>query len=167
MTAVRSDEQLARAAARGDRAAFTALVRRYAAGLAAFCRGLLGDAGRAEDAAQEAFLKVYRALPRFDPERRFAPWLYKIAQNACVDAIRAEREVPAAGGDAVPLSREDDGRLEEAMSELPPKHQAVLHYKYRLGMNAAEIAEQMGLGHADVRVCLHRAIRFLRGRIRG
>ena len=64
-----------------------------------------------------------------------------------------------------PISSVDTVRLEEAIRELPEKHRIILHHKYRRGLNAAEIAAELGLTHEDVRVCLHRAIRRLRERM--
>ena len=67
--------------------------------------------------------------------------------------------------DHPPIPSDDGGQLDGAVAALPEKHRAILHYKYGLDMNAAEIAEQMGLSHSDVRVSLHRAIRTLRERL--
>jgi RNA polymerase sigma-70 factor (ECF subfamily) len=166
--AVRPDEALAREAARGDRGAFELLVRRHAGPLLAFCRGIVRDGSEAEDRVQEAFVKAYRALSRFDPARPFASWLYKIAQNVCRDALRGRKEASLPPGHPAPrppLAGDALGRLDDALEVLPAKHRMVLHYKYRLGMNAAEIAAQLGLSHEDVRVTLHRAIRTLRERM--
>ena len=164
--ALRPDETLALEAARGDRRAFEELVRKYAGPIAAFCRDIVRDAAEAEDRAQEAFLRAYRGLATFDPSRPFSSWLYKIAQNACIDALRARPEPPPAPApEGRPLGSDALGRLEAALEGLTAKQRMVLHYKYRLGLNAAEIAAQLGITHEDVRVTLHRAIRALRGRM--
>lgn len=167
MTAERPDADLAREAASGDRDAFAALVRRHGAALYAFCRRIVRDAAEAEDRVQEAFVKAYRSLGAFDPACRFEGWLYRIAQNACIDALRRREPTEPLPPDpvAAPLSEVDAGRLEEAIGELSAKQKVILHHKYRRGLNAAEIAAEMGLTHEDVRVCLHRAIRRLRERL--
>lgn len=163
---VRTDEQLARDAARGRRDAFEALVRKHTGPLLSFCRRLVRDRAEAEDRVQETFLKAYRKISTFDPARSFASWLYKIAQNVCIDALRSGGSLPkSAPGTVPPLAGVDDGRLETAVAALPAKVQAILHYKYRLGFNAAEVAAQLGLSHEDVRVSLHRAIRALREKL--
>lgn len=164
--AVRPDETLALEAARGDRRAFEELVRKYAGPIAAFCREIVRDAAEAEDRAQEAFLRAYRGLGTFDPARSFSSWLYRIAQNVCIDALRGRPETaPEARTDRPPLTSDALGRLDDALERLTAKQRLVLHYKYRLGLNAAEIAAQAGLSHEDVRVTLHRAIRALRERM--
>jgi RNA polymerase sigma-70 factor (ECF subfamily) len=166
MQLMTTDEHLATQAAAGDQAAFEALVRKHSPRLVAFCRHLVGGSD-AEDCAQEAFLRVHRHLRSFDPERRFASWLYKIAQNLCMDVMRS-RDIPeplAGPAEYPPLSPGPSDRLEQAVSSLPVKYRAVLYQKYRLNLNAAEIADQMGMSHDHVRVCLHRAIRLLRERL--
>ena len=166
IAARRTNEVLALSAARGNRDAFEELVRRHTPSLLAFCRRFSRDRAEAEDRVQDAFIKAYRNLSKFDPSRSFVSWLYKIAQNACLDGIRTRESArPASGGGGQPISSDGEGRLDGAVASLPEKHRAILHYKYGLDMNAAEIAAQMGLTHSDVRVCLHRAIRMLRERL--
>jgi RNA polymerase sigma-70 factor, ECF subfamily len=163
-----TDEALASRAARGDHAAFEALVRRHAGPLLAFCRRLLGDATEAEDRVQEAFMRAFRNLDRFDASRRFGSWLYRIAQNACVDTLRARRdwapidEVDPPGRDAAPLTADASPALTRAVSELPARQRAVVHLKYTLGLDALEIAERLDMTPGNVRVVLHRAIKTLR-----
>lgn len=162
-----ADEALAARAARGDHAAFEALVGRHAGPLLGFCRRLLGDATEAEDKVQEAFMRAFRHLDRFDPSRRFGSWLYRIAQNACVDALRARREwAPIEEvdppGDAAPLTADASPVLTRAVSDLPARQRAVVHLKYTLGLDALEIAERLDMTPGNVRVVLHRAIKTLR-----
>lgn len=162
-----TDEALAARAARGDHAAFEALVQRHAGPLLAFCRRLLGDATEAEDKVQEAFMRAFRHLDRFDASRRFGSWLYRIAQNACVDALRARREWAPLDevdppGRAAPLTAEASPALTRAVSELPARQRAVVHLKYTLGLDALEIAERLDMTPGNVRVVLHRAIKTLR-----
>ena len=162
----RTDEALALMAARGDREAFEELVRLHTPALLSFCRRFSRDRAEAEDRVQETFLKAHRNLSTFDPSRSFVSWLTKIAQNTCLNGIRSrERPLPLSREDHPPISSDDGGQLDGAVAALPEKHRAILHYKYGLDMNAAEIAEQMGLSHSDVRVSLHRAIRTLRERL--
>lgn len=72
----------------GDRAAFAKLVLRYEQPLYGYLRRLLRHDEAAEDAFQETWYRVLRAVNRFNPEFRFAPWLYRIATNLCRDAAR-------------------------------------------------------------------------------
>jgi RNA polymerase sigma-70 factor (ECF subfamily) len=160
------DEELASRAAHGDSAAFEALVRRHAEGLYAHCRGLMADTAGIDDVVQDALLKAYRSLGTFDPGRPFAPWLYRIAQNVCIDVLRRRKDwEPLQDGEQAAVSSAGSDPMEGLLSSLPGKYRAILQHKYALGLNAAEIAERLQLTHADVRVCLHRALKILRERL--
>ncbi len=164
-----SDEDLASQAAFGEASAFETLVRRYLAPLLAFCSHLLQDRVEAEDRVQEAFLKAYAKLGTFDPDGKFASWLFKIAQNCCIDTLRARKAWEPVENRAAPIPHEPyferADRLERVVAELPAKYRMVLHYKYRLDYTTAEIAEQLDTSPEDVRICLFRAIRRVRERL--
>lgn len=88
----------------GDERAFEALVTQYERFVYAIALKLLGNEQDALDASQETFIKLYRALPSFRGESKFSVWLYRMANNVCIDMLR-KRSVPA-----VSLSGgEDDG----------------------------------------------------------
>ena len=72
----------------GDDLAFTRLVEKYQRPVYNLCYRMLGNAGDAEDAAQEAFLRAYKSLNRYDQKRPFATWLLSIASHYCIDQPR-------------------------------------------------------------------------------
>ena len=76
-------ERLAHQAAAGDERAFTTLVERYHARCLRFARNLGLPSQDAEEAVQDAFVRVYRALPRFRDDARFEPWLFRVLANRC------------------------------------------------------------------------------------
>ena len=71
-----------------DEAAFEALFRKYARRVADFAATIVGSKARAEEIAQEAFVQVYRARSRYQPQARFVTWLYRIVSNLCVSEVR-------------------------------------------------------------------------------
>src|ERR671914_1464692 len=77
----------------GDQEAFTALIRHYDPGLRRLAYRLLGDRERMDDALQEAYVKAFRALPRFRGDSSLGTWLYRIAYNACLDELERSRRV--------------------------------------------------------------------------
>ena len=106
-----SDGDLIESVATGDRDAFDELYKRYARAVLGLALRRLGDRGRAEDAAQEAFVAIWRSARTYDPSRgNGAPWLYAVARNAITDGLRrtptpvAELE-DGPGGDPDPADR--------------------------------------------------------------
>jgi RNA polymerase sigma-70 factor, ECF subfamily len=86
----------------GNRAAFRILVERHQGPLTNFLHHLTSDQGQAEELAQDVLLRVYRAAPRYRPEARFTTWLYRIATNLALNALRARRRKPT-------VSLDDEG----------------------------------------------------------
>ncbi len=86
-----SDEKLVELALDGDEDAYGALVRRYQRRLTAFLGQLVGDIELARELAQEAFIRAWSALERFDPRYRFSTWLFRIAHNLGIDHLRRRR----------------------------------------------------------------------------
>src|SRR5688500_12610293 len=85
---VQGDAALAREASRGSRDAFAQLVDRHKRAVHGLCARLLGDREEARDAAQEAFVRAYSSLARYDAAQPFAPWVLRIARNHCLDLLR-------------------------------------------------------------------------------
>jgi RNA polymerase sigma-70 factor (ECF subfamily) len=170
------DAELARRAREGDDGAYEELVKRY--GQIAFRVAWLitRDRGEAEDAAQEAFMKAYYALPRFRPDAPFRPWLLRIVANEARNRARSGRRrrglvLRAAAGsdrDAAPspetaaLALEDRQALIAALDALSPPDRAVIGYRYLLGLSESETAEVLGVRLGTVKSRLSRAMARLR-----
>ena len=108
-----TDEELVAAILGGNEEAFRDLVQRYQSRVVNYLFRILRDLEDAHDLAQEVFLRVYRALDRFDPKYRFSTWLFRVAQNAAIDRIRKRRLK------VVSLTRPDGGEREGGDWELP------------------------------------------------
>ena len=80
-------------AIKGDDLAFSRLVEAYQRPVYNLCYRMMGNANDAEDAAQETFIRAYKALNRYDPSRKFSTWLLSIASNYCIDQHR-RRKLP-------------------------------------------------------------------------
>lgn len=109
----RTDEQLVTAAREGDRAATDILLRRYYDRIHAVCRRIAGSTRDADDAAQEAMIRVVRNLDRFDGRAAFSTWLYRVATNAALDELRRRRRRPQ-----LRIVNPDDDRSDDPIDEL-------------------------------------------------
>jgi RNA polymerase sigma-70 factor (ECF subfamily) len=141
---------------------------------------LLGDADRARDVVQEAFLKLCRQSPA-ELDGKLTPWLYTVTRNRCVDLLRKEHPMssltqaqpaapPGSGGPGVcvdPLEaveRDESASLaQRALGDLPPNQQEVVRLKFEQGLSYKQIAEVTGLTVTNVGYLLHTALKTLRG----
>lgn len=165
---------LARKAQSGDQAAFATLVQRYSGAIFNQAYRMLNDAHEAEDAVQEVFLRAYRNLASFDPERRFVTWLLTIGSNHCIDRLRRRRMrwltlddvafwLPSAetGPEGRALLDERRMAVQRALQRLPENYRAVTVLRYWHDLSYLEIAASLGLTEATVKTRLHRARKML------
>jgi RNA polymerase sigma-70 factor (ECF subfamily) len=172
-TLIADDEAIERAR-RGDHAAFGALVERYqeVAFRAAYL--IVRDATAAEDVAQDAFIRAYRALRSFRQGEPFRPWLLRIVTNAALNEVRSRnRRTGMLGRVAAIAPRSADppdvalgdqhaSMLARAINELSPDDRVVLHLRYFLELPEREIATAIGKPPGTVKSRLHRASKRLR-----
>jgi RNA polymerase sigma-70 factor, ECF subfamily len=123
---------------------------------------MLKDAGRAEEVTQDIFLKVWRALPSYDGRALVSTWLYAIARNACLSAIRAEsyrRTEPLehAAEPAAPPRAGGDVDWERLLARLPDAQRNVVRLYYFEDRDVREVAERLGLAVGTVKSHLFRA----------
>lgn len=102
---------------RGDRGAFRVLVETHQGAVTNLIHHLIADQGRAEELAQDVFLQVYRAAPRYRPDARFTTWLYRIATNVALNALRARTRKPTVSLDAL----ESNDRGQQARVAVAPR----------------------------------------------
>lgn len=164
-----------RLARQGDAQAFSRLVDMYAKPVHNLCYRMLGNTEDAEDAAQEAFLRAFKAIHRYDPQRKFASWLLSIAANYCIDQHRRSRlrtisldDSPEASlGDRSPgpaaslVARETSDELQGLLAALDPRDRAAIILYYWHELPYQEIAEQLSMTEGALKSRLHRARRTL------
>jgi RNA polymerase sigma-70 factor, ECF subfamily len=160
----------------GDKSAFDDLYLRYYSRLCRFCFRRLGDIAEAEDTAQEAFARAWKAMPTFNGERRFYPWLSVIASHLCVDVMRrSSRTTPVGaeeldlatspvdgGQEAVVEQRHDRELLVQAMGRISPRHREVLRLREGYEWSYQQIADHQGVQVSTIETLLFRARRSLR-----
>jgi RNA polymerase sigma-70 factor (ECF subfamily) len=151
----KSDLMLVQAAQSGDRHAFNELVCRHRSGVVNVVYRMCGDAELAEEAAQEAFLRAWQHLPSYNPLYAFRSWLYRIAVNAALDALRRERpgldepdELPHPNPIQPEAALESAQRAElvrQAVLALPPACRAVVVLREYEGLSYQEIGMALGI----------------------
>jgi RNA polymerase sigma-70 factor (ECF subfamily) len=162
----------------GDLAAYEELVRRYESLAFRTAYLMCGDPAEAEDAAQEGFIRAYRALGAFQLGRPFRPWLLRIVANQAINRRKAEvrRQGLAerfgaflrSGGaspsvEAQVVADERSDTLWQAVRQLKPEEQTVVYLRYYLELSEAELAEALQCPPGTVKSRLHRALRRLQG----
>ncbi len=168
----------------GDHEAFRTLVERYQGRAYRLALRVLGDEEQARDVVQEAFLKAYSALDRFEGRSRFYTWLYRLVFNLCIDAKRRDRSAdqvewseeqsldvaPSPGlgaSDAGSPNRELERKelrelMARAIEQLPADARRTFVLREVDGLSYAEIAEALGIPKGTVMSRLHHARRRLR-----
>jgi RNA polymerase sigma-70 factor (ECF subfamily) len=160
----------------GDIEAFTSLVQAYQRPVFSLCYRMLGNAQDAEDAAQETFLKAFRHLARYDPQRRFLNWILAMASNHCIDQIRRSKRRTAVPLEALPeailpadtlgpeaAAQQADSRqmVQQLTLELEATDRAALMLYYWHDMSYEGIAAALGISISAVKSRLYRARRQL------
>jgi RNA polymerase sigma-70 factor (ECF subfamily) len=165
------DEQaLVFAAKQGDQEAFGGLVRLHQKRMYAVARAIVLVHEDAEDAVQEAFVRAYQALDRFNPEQAFGAWLNRIVANAALDIarrrkVRSTDELHDAFADAFRDPGESDElrrRLSTALQMLPERMRSVIVLHDVEGFAHAEIGLMLGIPEGTARSDLHHARQRLR-----
>lgn len=163
------------AAQDGDQQAFTFLIQRYERAVYNLCYRMLGNPNEAEDAAQEAFLRAYKALGRYDPERKFSTWVLSIASNYCIDQLRKKRlfalsldempyldvsdRGPGPEGELLMAERQDE--VHGLLDVLNDTDRAAVIMRYWHELSYDEIGEALSLTNSAVKSRLHRARRSM------
>ena len=188
MSSEASDLSLVQLAQKGDAGAFDALVRRYQHKVVKLVMRYVRDPAEAEDVAQEAFIKAYRALPRFRGDSAFYTWLYRIAINTAKNVIAARGRSPieydldrpegeesadlqarmkdTATPEAMALTEEIRSTVNAAIEALPEDLRNAIVLRELEGMSYEEIAEAMECPVGTVRSRIFRAREAIDNRLR-
>jgi RNA polymerase sigma factor (sigma-70 family) len=171
------EQQLIERARRGDMAAYEALVQQYETLAFRAAYLITRDDGEAADAAQEAFVRAYRALGSFRSGAPFRPWLLRIVTNLALNRLQANRrrqnmterytrqvmvETGHVSIDGLVLQRDQRQRLLQAVGRLNPDQQALISLRYFLELPEAEVAATLKIPIGTVKSRLHRTLAKLR-----
>jgi len=174
------DSVLIARAVRGDSAAYEEIVQRYQQVAFRTAYVIAGSAADAEDAAQEAFVKAYRALDRFRLDADFRPWLLRIVANEARNRVRSsgrrqQLELRLSEGfrpgdaapspEAVAVATDERRRLLAIVNALSDEDRLVITSRYFLELNVEETAAALGIPEGTVKSRLSRALARLKDRV--
>jgi RNA polymerase sigma-70 factor (ECF subfamily) len=180
------DTRLARLARKGDQRAFAEIVGIYKDKLYHLAYRMTGNRQEAEDVVQDAFLRVFKNLDRYDEKQKFSTWIYRIATNLCIDRLRKRRTVYSLdsessehdGLDGYSMLPSDDRTpeselllsetqrtIQQAMETLPAKYKSVMVLRYMQDLSLQEISEVLDMPVTTVKTRVHRGREFLRKKL--
>lgn len=167
-----------------DEAAFEELIRQYEKKVYTLCFRMCGNSEDAEEAAQDAFLALWRGIDRFRQESSLSTWIYRLATNACIDTLRRRKKQSGSVSlddeelfvDAVDTSpqpqetvehREAQKLLQKGLSALPEEYRKVLILREIEGLSYTEIAESASIELGTVKSRISRGRSLLRNFLSG
>jgi RNA polymerase sigma-70 factor (ECF subfamily) len=169
------ERELVERCRRGDEGAFEELIEQFKDLVFALIARTVQDKSRAEDLAQDVFLRIHRGLPYFRGEARLSTWIYRIVANACVQEHGRQPGATVSldderGGERLTPSAVDRGfgdlelrdRLEKAIARLPTNSRLLVAAHYLDGVRYEDLAEAFGLPLGTVKTQLYRAKQQLR-----
>jgi len=173
-----SDESIARRVQAGNADAFALLMERYQEKLMRYARKFLSDRDDAKDIVQDTFIKAYENIQSFDAERAFSPWIYRIAHNEFVNALKKKHArrttftidfdtlfphlTAPDTADSAALDRDLKETIERHLEAIDPKYREPLVLYYIEGMDYRHISEIMQIPISTVGVRLARARAILK-----
>ncbi len=185
---INEDADLIRGALAGDQRACRDLVRRYQRPVYSVLMRVVRRSEDAEDLTQETFIRMFRALDRYDLERPFTAWLFTIATRLAIDHLRRRRvttfslnvaepgsteehtidvEDPGLKPDEITSNAEEERRTQDLIDSLPEHYRIVVLLRHQQDLSYEEIAEALNLPLGTVKARIHRARALLRTRIEG
>lgn len=172
------DKHILQRAQSGDRMAFGTIMNQYQSYAYRVAWGMLLHAEDASDVVQESFIRVWKHLPKYDPQIRFTTWLYQIVMNLCRDALRKRKkqrlhlsvdsyesryEIPSGKNVEKQFADQDlIRRLMDAMQTLPLKQRMVFVLRDLEDMSLSEIAVQLKISKDSVKTHLYLARKWIR-----
>ena len=176
-----SDEKLAELYADGNESAFAVLIERHLPAVCGFARKYVGDADKAEDIAQETFVKVWKNIKTFDTKRNLRSWLFTIAKNTALDYLKKKKVLPFANFtsdegynpfEEIPedkilpdelLEQKDAAKqLEEKLEKIPEQYRIILTMRYMDDLTLHEIADVLDLPYNTIKSQHGRALQSLK-----
>jgi RNA polymerase sigma-70 factor, ECF subfamily len=181
-----ADPELVRRCLAGDEQAYRELIARYERQVYSLTYRMVRQREDAEDLTQETFVRMFKALDRYDPARPFPAWLFTIAARLGIDALRRRRvklvplfrsepgeseeriidvEDPGPGPEVLTQHAEEQAGADRLIGSLPEHYRVVVVLRHQQGLSYEEIAEALHLPLGTVKARIHRARELLKDRL--
>ena len=163
-----SEREILELVKKGNREAYGEIVKKYMKSAYYITLGFVHNHQDALDLSQEAFIKAFRKIKRFDTEKAFFPWFYKLMKNLCLDYLRKKKkrsEVPLEGTEAFQDERQNAEireALGKAIAKLPFEQREVIILRYFQQLSYRELSEMTGKPIGSVMSSLYYAKRKLK-----
>jgi len=177
-----TDEQLAAAHLKGDKRALEVLIRRYLTPIFNYALSFVKDEAMAEDITQDAFVKVWKKIKKFDDRYKFKNWLYAVAKNTCLDYLKKNKAINFSdlnlGDDNLLFEElirettaspqiemevlEDTQLVNAAIDKLPEKYKETVKLRYQGGYKFREIAKILKVSIETIKSRNRRALIYLK-----
>jgi len=189
MVAVKQEDIALIARAReGDERAYRTLLEKYERAVFSICLRMVRNRDLAADLSQDAFIKVFSMLERYNPAYAFSSWLFKITSNLCIDHLRRRRVETFAMDDPIDgekgeiqrqyessepdphehfVRREKMDKLNAAIEQLPEHYRIMLVLRHQENLSYEEIAESLEIPLGTVKARIHRAREMLKNSLKG
>ena len=171
------EQQIIKQILAGDKKAYAQIINEYKNPLYATILRMTRNPQTAQDFVQEAFIKIYEQLPKYDGKGSFKSWLYRVAINFCIDEFRKksyqmkqaelqdDQLVNESHPEVIFLKKEQSRQLEKLIATLPELERMILLLRYVNELSYAEIADLLHIPLSDVRNKLHRAKKKMRNQV--
>lgn len=180
-----TDEQLVEKYLKGEKQALEILISRYLKVIYSFAYGYANNGADAEDIAQEAFVKIWKNIRKFDQKKKFKPWLFEITKNTAIDLLRKKKTVPFSrfeneeGENILINTLQDESplplavcerqdmleRLDYAVSKLCLNYREVVFMRLKNGLTFQEIAQILDESINTIKTRYRRALNELKENI--
>lgn len=180
------EKRLIKKVKKGDHRAFSELVDLYKNSVYSICLRMVGNRQEAEDLSQEVFIRAYHHIDKYDIDRKFSTWIFRIATNLSIDYLRKKKpsvyldaDMPGSEGftlstqlasddplpDELVVREEEEKWLQAEIGQLPEKYRTAIILKYIEDLSLKEISAILGIPVATVKTRIHRGREALRERL--
>ena len=171
------EQQIIKQILAGDKKAYAQIINEYKNPLYATILRMTRNPQTAQDFVQEAFIKIYEQLPKYDGKGSFKSWLYRVAINFCIDEFRKksyqmkqaelldDQLVNESHPEVIFLKKEQSRQLEKLIATLPELERMILLLRYVNELSYTDIADLLHIPLSDVRNKLHRAKKKMRNQV--